>query len=82
MIKKAEFTKLSKSQQEKFTLQYGDFIAKRPYYSYVLKLYKIGQFFVELWYSPHSERCVKLEFISDNKYINNKYLKRIFRPKP
>ncbi|HRY98066.1 MAG TPA: hypothetical protein P5550_03325 [Bacteroidales bacterium] len=59
-----EFNQLKIEDKVRITFEHGSELMHRTYLYYTVKLYKLGNLFVELWYRPHHNRIDKVEAVS------------------
>ena len=61
LVTKEQFSKLSNSEKGNIIFNEGKYIAVRYYYNYTINLYLYNSFYVEVFYSPDSNKIEVLE---------------------
>lgn len=63
MISKQEFYDLPLLERAAAVLEHGKELISRIYVFYIVKLYCMGDFYVEMWYKQNGNRIDKLEVV-------------------
>lgn len=64
-----EFNELNMTEQAK-AVWGGDFVEHRKTPEATISLYSLGSFFVEAWYSPDHDKCLKFHAFQHQSAIN------------
>jgi hypothetical protein len=71
MISKQKFYNLSLMERSAAVLEHGKELISRIYVYYVVKLYCMGDFYVELWYRQNGNKIDKLEVVDLEDVIHH-----------
>lgn len=71
MITKQEFYDLSLMERAAAVLEHGKELISRIYVCYVVKLYCMGDYYVELWYQQNGKKIDKLEIVDLEDVIHH-----------
>lgn len=71
MISKQKFYDLSLMERAAAVLENGKELISRIYVYYVVKLYCMGDFYVELWYRQNGNKIDKLEVVDLEDVIHH-----------
>jgi hypothetical protein len=71
MISKKEFYELSLLERAAAVLEHGNELISRIYIYYEVKLYCVGDFYVELWYRQNGNKIDKLEVVDLEDVIHH-----------
>jgi len=75
MMTPVEFESLTLNEKAKVIIKDGVFLSKSKYKELEITLYRINDFFIEIWYEPTLERVFKIDNLSDKKV--NPFLKHL-----
>lgn len=76
MITKEQFASLSLLERAAVVLENGIELIDRIYMSYIIKLYRVGNFYVELWYRQNGNKIDKLDIVEWDEVVHH-YMKVI-----
>jgi len=70
-----EFESLTLNEKAKIIIKDGVFLSKSNYTQLEITLYRVNDFFIEIWYEPSLERVFKIDNLHDKKV--NPFLKHL-----
>ncbi len=70
MISRKEFIELSLLERAGAVLEHGQELISRIYVFYIVKLYCMGDFYVELWYRQNGNKIDKIELVELDDVIH------------
>ncbi|MDZ4204571.1 MAG: hypothetical protein U1C46_07110 [Bacteroidales bacterium] len=71
MITKEQFTDLPILERAAVVLECGCELCDRIYMSYIIKLYQVDDFYVELWYRHNGNKIDKLDIVEWDDVIHH-----------
>jgi hypothetical protein len=72
-INKSNFQKLPEGEKTSVVLEQGKKISTRRVDNYLVSLYTMGDFMVELWYHARNNKIEQVEIVEDHSIID-KYI--------
>ena len=70
-LTKKDFEALSLVEKAEHTLESGEEIMARIYMYYLIKLFAVSGFFVEMWYHQTSNHIAKVKTIEEDDILHN-----------
>lgn len=70
-VGKTEFVKLTKTEKVSYLFNSGEFLLTREHPGYLINLYLLADFFVEIWYTSPSNRVDKIEVVPNDEVLEN-----------
>ncbi|MCF8231473.1 MAG: hypothetical protein K9J27_04730 [Bacteroidales bacterium] len=70
-LTKKDFEALSLVEKAEHTLETGDEIMARIYMYYLIKLFAVDNFFVEIWYHQTSNHIAKVKTIEEEDILHH-----------
>ncbi len=70
-LTKEDFEALSLVEKAEHTLETGEEVMSRIYMYYMIKLFAVNDFFVEMWYHQTSNHIAKIKTIEEDDILHN-----------